>query len=53
MGLLCGGYGKRKLSMVSCHTSHIYGIWDLDEQRGGGCFKVTIWAGNASHKRGR
>ena len=27
-------------------------IWDLQEQRGGGHFKVFIWHGNASHKRG-
>ena len=32
---------------------HIYGIWDLEEQRDEGFFKVTIWGGNARHKPGR
>ena len=31
-GLLCGASGKRKC-MVPCHIFHIYGIWDLEEQR--------------------
>ena len=40
-GLLCGTSGMRKLCMVPCHICRIYGIWDLEEQRGGGCFKVS------------
>ena len=33
----------------TCHICHVYGICRSKE---GGCFKVIIWGGNASHKGG-
>ena len=32
-GLLCGTSSMRKVCMVPSHICHIYGIWDLKEQR--------------------
>ena len=34
--------------MMLCHSCHIYGIWRNKDL--GGCFKVIVWGGNASHK---
>ena len=31
----CGTIDERKLCMVPCRICHIYGIWDLQKQRGG------------------
>ena len=49
-GLLCGTSGRRKLSTVSSHSCHIYGIWRSKEV--GGHVKVIISGGNASRKGG-
>ena len=29
--------------MVPCHICHIYGIWDLKEQRWGDALKSPFW----------
>ena len=34
--MLFGTSGKRNLCMVPCHVCHVYGIWNLEKQRGGG-----------------
>ena len=36
--------------MVLSHSCHIYRIWRSKDVKG--CFKVIIWGGNASHKKG-
>ena len=32
--------------------SYLSNLWDLEEQRRMGCFKVIIWDGNTNHKGG-